>query len=162
MVYTACGHLKNLFVVELNAGDDLLTKISQTCENAGIKNGFVYGAIGRLQKAAVYTAAPIGVENGQLKFGYMDEPLWFGGLLGAQTLNSIEGIICHDSAGAVSCHLHYSFTDPDGFAHGGHLPEGTCVLRRPSIMIGAIEGIDMARKWDDSVNIFVFAPTQLK
>ena len=81
MVFTACGHLKDLLVVELDAGDDLLIKISEACEAAGIKNGFVYGAVGRLQKAAVYTAAPIGVEDGRLKFGYMDEPLWFGGLL---------------------------------------------------------------------------------
>ena len=99
MVFTACGHLKDLLVVELDAGDDLLIKISEACEAAGIKNGFVYGAVGRLQKAAVYTAAPIGVEDGRLKFGYMDEPLWFGGLLGAQTLNSVEGIICHDRPG---------------------------------------------------------------
>ena len=161
MVFTACGHLKDLLVVELDAGDDLLIKISEACEAAGIKNGFVYGAVGRLQKAAVYTAAPIGVEDGRLKFGYMDAPLWFGGLLGAQTLNSVEGIICHDSAGTVSCHMHCFFSDPDGFAHGGHLPEGTRILEKATVMIGTIEGIDMARKWDDSVNIFVFAPTQL-
>ena len=70
-------------------------------------------------------------------------------------------IICHDQAGAVSCHLHFSFTDPDGFARGGHLPEGTCVLEKATVTVGQISGIDMARKWDDSVNIFVFAPTQL-
>ena len=42
MVFTACGHLKDLLVVELDAGDDLLIKISEACEAAGIKNGFVY------------------------------------------------------------------------------------------------------------------------
>ena len=161
MIFTACGHLERVLTIELEKGDDLLKKISEACESEGIKNGFVYGAVGNLEKAAVYTAAPIGVENGRLKFGYMDEPLRFGGLLGAQTLNSVEGIICHDQAGAVSCHLHFSFTDPDGCARGGHLPEGTCVLEKATVTVGRISGIDMARKWDDSVNIFVFAPTQL-
>lgn len=160
MVFTACGHLKDLLVVELDAGDDLLIKISEACEAAGIKNGFVYGAVGSLQKAAVYTAAPIGVEDGRLKFGYMDEPLWFGGLLGAQTLNSVEGIICHDSAGTVSCHMHCFFSDRTGRPWWS-LTRRYRILEKATVMIGTIEGIDMARKWDDSVNIFVFAPTQL-
>jgi predicted DNA-binding protein with PD1-like motif len=161
MFFSGCGHLKQMLLIELESGDDLLKKIAEVCEREQIKNGFVSGAVGALQRAAVFTAAPIGVENDQLKFGYMDEPLGFGGLLGAQTLNTVEGVICHDAQDAVSLHMHYSFTDPDGFAHGGHLPEGTLVLDKATVMIGVLEGIDMARRWDDSVNIFVFAPSQL-
>ena len=63
MIFTACGHLERVLTIELEKGDDLLKKISEACESEGIKNGFVYGAVGNLEKAAVYTAAPIGVEN---------------------------------------------------------------------------------------------------
>lgn len=161
MIFTGCGNLTRMLLAELEHGEDLLKGIERICEREQIKNGVVCGAVGELQSAAVFTAAPIGVENGRLKFGYMDEPLHFGGLLGAQTLNAVEGVICHNSQGEVSLHLHYSFTDPDGFAHGGHLPEGTRILNQAVVMIGVLEGVDMARKWDDSVNIYVFAPTQL-
>ena len=161
MVFSGCGRLKNLVLAELEGGEDLLKGLAKICEAEQIKDGFFFGAVGGLQSAAVFTAAPLGGENGRLKFGYPDEPLHFGGLLGAQTLNTVEGIICHNDSGEVSLHLHYSFTDPDGFAHGGHLPEGTIVLDKATISIGVLEGVDMARKWDDSVNIFVFSPTQL-
>lgn len=156
----ASGHVKKLLFITLEEGEDILESIISVCEEKGVKDGFVLGAVGDVKVASVYTAAPIGVENGALKYGYMEEPLKFGGLLGAQTLNSVEGIICHEFAGNVSVHLHYSFTDPDGFAHGGHMPTGTIVLSKVTIMIGVVENIEMGRKWDDSVNIFVFAPEQ--
>lgn len=56
MIFTACGHLERVLTIELEKGDDLLKKISEACESEGIKNGFVYGAVGNLEKAAVYTA----------------------------------------------------------------------------------------------------------
>jgi len=161
MISMACGSVKKIYFIHLESGEDLLDGLAEVCAEKGVKNGFILGAVGDLECASVFTAAPIGTENGKLKFGYMDEPLKYGGLLGAQTLNSVEGIVCHNDAGEVSIHAHYSFTDPDGYAYGGHLPKGTKVLHDATIMLGIVEEIEMARKWDDSVNIFVFAPTQL-
>ena len=161
MVSMACGTVKKILLVNLESGEDILDGMAAACAQQNVKNGFIIGAVGDLTCASVFTAAPIGTENGKLKFGYMDDPLKFGGLLGAQTLNTIEGVVCHEASGNISIHAHYSFTDPDGHAHGGHLPKGSIVLHDATIRIGVVEEIDMARKWDDSVNIFVFAPTQL-
>ena len=108
MVFSGCGRLKNLVLAELEGGEDLLKGLAKICEAEQIKDGFFFGAVGGLQSAAVFTAAPLGGENGRLKFGYTDEPLQFGGLLGAQTLNTVEGIICHNDSGEVTLHKHYS------------------------------------------------------
>lgn len=161
MISMACGTVKKVLLIHLESGEDILGGIASACAERKVKNGFILGAVGSLKCASVFTAAPIGTENGGLKFGYMDKPLTFGGLLGAQTLDTVEGVICHENSGKISIHAHYSFTDPDGYAHGGHLPEGSMVLHDAVVIVGVVEEIDMARKWDESVNIFVFAPTQL-
>ncbi len=155
----AQGLPKELLLIHLQTGDDISKSIIEACKAQGVKDGYILGATGTLGTAAVFTAAPIGVKNGELHFGYMDEALKFGGLLGAQTLNSVEGVVCHQEDGELSLHMHYSFTDPDGFATGGHLPDGSIALNAVTIMVGVIDKVDMLRKWDDSVNIFVFAPT---
>ena len=159
---SADGQTSRILIVNLGPGEDLLKGIIEACTRSNVKNGFMMGAIGNFESVNAFSAAPIGVENGKIKYGYPDEPLHFGGLLGAQSLNDAMGVICHEADGKVSPHLHFSFSDADGYSYGGHLPVGGIVLHSVTVMIMVIEKVDMIRKWDDSVNIFVFAPTQLE
>jgi predicted DNA-binding protein with PD1-like motif len=162
MMTSADGQTSKILIVNLGPGEDFLKGVIEACTKNNVKNGFMMGAVGSCECVNAFSAAPIGVENGKIKYGYPEEPLHFGGLLGAQGLNNCKGVICHESDGKVSPHLHFSFSDADGYAYGGHMPVGTKVLHGVTVFIMVIDKVDMIRKWDDSVNIFVFAPTQLE
>ena len=161
MITMAQGVPQELLLIHLEVGEDITEGILKACKEHGVQDGYVLGATGKLSVANVFTAAPIGVKDGKLLFGYMDEPIPFGGLLGAPCLNNIEGVLCRmEDTSETALHMHYSFSDPDGFARGGHLPGKNLALEDVTIMVGVISKVDMVRKWDDSVNIFVFAPQQ--
>ena len=162
MITSVDGLSDRVLVVKLGPGEDLLNGIIAACTENNVKNGFVLGAAGSLASAGLFTAAPTKTENGRLVYGYPDEPIHLGGLLGAQMLTAVKGVVCHEADGKVSPHLHYSFTDSDGYAYGGHMAVGNVVLHEVIVTILVIESVDMIRKWDAELNIFVFAPTRLE
>ena len=47
-----------------------------------------------------------------------------------------------------------------GNAHGGHLVEGTKVLLTVDVIIAEIGGLVMGRKFDDELEVPLFAPKQ--
>ena len=48
-----------------------------------------------------------------------------------------------------------------GTGHGGHLVEGTKVLLTVDVVIAEIEGMIMGRKFNEELEVPLFAPRQL-
>ena len=61
---------------------------------------------------------------------------------------------------ACRLHVHMSLSDRYGNAHGGHLVEGTKVLLTVDVIIAEIGGLVMGRKFDDELEVPLFAPKQ--
>ena len=81
-------------------------------------------------------------------------------LTGPIELTAGSGIICHDDQGVTNLHVHMSLSDRYGNAHGGHLVEGTKVLLTVDVIIAEIGGLVMGRKFDDELEVPLFAPKQ--
>ena len=75
-------------------------------------------------------------------------------------MTNASGIICHDDEGNTNLHVHMTLTDRHGNAHGGHLVEGTKVLLTVDVIIAEIEGVVMGRKFDEELEVPLFAPRQ--
>ena len=81
-------------------------------------------------------------------------------LTGPIELTAGSGIICHDDQGNTNLHVHMSLSDRYGNAHGGHLVEGTKVLLTVDVVIAEIGGLVMGRKFDEELEVPLFAPKQ--
>ena len=81
-------------------------------------------------------------------------------LTGPIEWTNASGIICHDDEGNTNLHVHMTLTDRHGNAHGGHLVEGTKVLLTVDVIIAEIEGVVMGRKFDEELEVPLFAPRQ--
>ena len=81
-------------------------------------------------------------------------------LTGPIELTAGSGIVCHDDQGNTNLHVHMSLSDRYGSAHGGHLVEGTRVLLTVDVVIAEIGGLVMGRKFDEELEVPLFAPRQ--
>ena len=136
----AQGKLGRVVALRLRPGTDVLLGLEEACKRAGINNGVILSAIGSLD--GVQFCNP--VEH----------------LTGPIELTSASGIICHDDAGNTNLHVHISLSDRHGNAHGGHLVEGTKVLLTVDVILAEIEGLVMGRKFDQELEVPLFAPRQ--
>lgn len=150
----AQGNLKRVVALRLKPGTDVLLGLEEACRRAGINNGVILSAIGSLD--GVKFCNPVELPDKKAGYGY-GEILH---LTGPIELTSAAGIICHDDAGTINLHVHISLSDRHGNAHGGHLVEGTKVLLTVDVIIAEIEGLVMGRKFDEELEVPLFAPRQ--
>ena len=149
----AQGKLGRVIAVRLKPGTDVLLGLQEACERNGINNGVILSAIGSLQDPHFCNPVELPTKAG---YGY-GETLH---LTGPIELTSASGIICHDDEGNTNLHVHMTVTDRHGNAHGGHLVEGTKVLLTTDVVIAEINGIVMGRKFDNELEVPLFAPRQ--
>ena len=149
----AQGKLGRVIAVRLKPGTDVLLGLQEACERNGINNGVILSAIGSLQDPHFCNPAELPTKAG---YGY-GETLH---LTGPIELTSASGIICHDDEGNTNLHVHMTVTDRHGNAHGGHLVEGTKVLLTVDVILAEIEGLVMGRKFDEELEVPLFAPRQ--
>ena len=149
----AQGKLGRVIAVRLKPGTDVLLGLQEACERNGINNGVILSAIGSLQDPPFCTPVERPTKAG---YGY-GETLH---LTGPIELTSASGIICHDDEGNTNLHVHMTVTDRHGNAHGGHLVEGTKVLLTVDVILAEIEGLVMGRKFDEELEVPLFAPRQ--
>ena len=150
---TAVGGLSRVLAIRLKPGTDVLLGLEEACKANGIKNGVILSAIGSLQDPHFCNPAELPTKAG---YGY-GETLH---LTGPIELTSASGIICHDDEGNTNLHVHMTVTDRHGNAHGGHLVEGTKVLLTVDVILAEIEGLVMGRKFDEELEVPLFAPRQ--
>ena len=149
----AQGKLGRVIAVRLKPGTDVLLGLQEACERNGINNGVILSAIGSLQDPHFCNPVELPTKAG---YGY-GETLH---LTGPIELTNASGIICHDDQGNTNLHVHMTVTDRHGNAHGGHLVEGTKVLLTVDVIIAEIEGLVMGRKFDEELEVPLFAPRQ--
>ena len=149
----AQGKLGRVIAVRLKPGTDVLLGLQEACERNGINNGVILSAIGSLQDPHFCNPVELPTKAG---YGY-GETLH---LTGPIELTSASGIICHDDQGNTNLHVHITVTDRHGNAHGGHLVEGTKVLLTVDVILAEIEGLVMGRKFDEELEVPLFAPRQ--
>ncbi len=149
----AQGKLGRVIAVRLKPGTDVLLGLQEACERNGINNGVILSAIGSLQDPHFCNPVELPTKAG---YGY-GETLH---LTGPIELTNASGIICHDDEGNTNLHVHMTVTDRHGNAHGGHLVEGTKVLLTVDVILAEIEGLVMGRKFDEELEVPLFAPRQ--
>ena len=150
----AQGKLGRVVALRLRPGTDVLLGLEEACKRAGINNGVILSAIGSLD--GVQFCNPVELPEKKAGYGY-GETLH---LTGPIELTSASGIICHDDAGNTNLHVHISLSDRHGNARGGHLVEGTKVLLTVDVILAEIEGLVMGRKFDQELEVPLFAPRQ--
>ena len=150
----AQGKLGRVIAVRLKPGTDVLLGLEEACKRNHINNGVILSAIGSLD--GVKFCNPVELPEKKAGYGY-GEVLH---LTGPIELTSAAGIICHDDEGNTNLHIHMSLSDRYGNAHGGHLVEGTKVLLTVDVILAEIEGLVMGRKFDDELEVPLFAPRQ--
>lgn len=150
----AQGNLTRVIAVRLRPGTDVLAGLTEACRRANINNGVILSAIGSLDGVAYCN--PVELPDKKAGYGY-GEVLH---LTGPIELTAGSGIICHDDQGNTNLHVHMSLSDRYGNAHGGHLVEGTKVLLTVDVVIAEIGGLVMGRKFDEELEVPLFAPKQ--
>ena len=149
----AQGKLGRVVALRLKPGTDVLLGLEEACKRSGINNGVILSAIGSLDSPHFCDVVEVPTKAG---YGY-GEVLY---LTGPIELTNASGIICHDDEGNTNLHVHMTLTDRHGNAHGGHLVEGTKVLLTVDVIIAEIEGLVMGRKFDEELEVPLFAPRQ--
>ena len=149
----AQGKLGRVVALRLKPGTDVLLGLDEACKRSGINNGVILSAIGSLDSPHFCDVVEVPTKAG---YGY-GEVLH---LTGPIELTNASGIICHDDEGNTNLHVHMTLTDRHGNAHGVHLVEGTKVLLTVDVIIAEIEGLVMGRKFDEELEVPLFAPRQ--
>lgn len=149
------GTLKRVIAVRLQPGDDVLLSLEQLCKERNLQNGVILSAIGSLQGARFFN--PVELPDKKAGYGY-SEPIT---LTGPIELTNATGLICHDANGEILLHVHISLSDRYGNGHGGHLIEGNKVLLTVDMVLGELDGIDMGRRYDEELEVPLFAPKQM-
>lgn len=149
----AQGKLGKIIALRLQPGTDVLLGLTEACKRAGINNGVILSGIGSLDSPHFCNPVELPTKAG---YGY-GEVLH---LTGPIELTSAAGIICHDDEGNTNLHVHIGLSDRHGNAHGGHLVEGTKVLLTVDVVIAEIEGMVMGRKFNEELEVPLFAPRQ--
>ena len=149
----AQGKLGRVVALRLKPGTDVLLGLEEACKRSGINNGVILSAIGSLDSPHFCDVVEV-----PTKAGYGSGEVLH--LTGPIELTNASGIICHDDEGNTNLHVHMTLTDRHGNAHGGHLVEGTKVLLTVDVIIAEIEGLVMGRKFDEELEVPLFAPRQ--
>jgi len=119
-------------IFRLKPGADLKSSIEAKIAESNITAGFIVTCVGGLEQATVRMA---------------------GAKPDAQDIRTFTGdfeIVSLVGTVSVSgTHLHMSFSDKEGVAHGGHLKEGTIIHPTAEIVLGIDESVEMHRELDE-------------
>ena len=151
---SAEGKLGRVIVLRMKPGSDLLDGMLAACEKHQIRNGVIISAIGSLN--GVHYCDVEALPDKRCGYGYGRE-LYLDGPI---ELTSASGVICSDDDGSINLHVHINMSDKYGNAYGGHLVRGTRVLLTADIVLGEIEDIQMLRKLDPEMEVFLLSPRQ--
>jgi predicted DNA-binding protein with PD1-like motif len=143
---TANGKINNILVIRLRNGESMMKSIKHACEENGIKNAVIINMTGSLDGACF----SVPVKDLSKKNGISGLTTQ---LEGPVELLTAQGEIRHKDDGELSIHMHGTFADWKGIAHGGNIEgEENKVLFTLNIFIGVIDGVDMGLEWDEALD----------
>jgi len=152
----AKGTIRDILVIRLRRGDDMMGSIKEACLAHGVKNAVIISMVGSLNGATYYDPRFDPNDKSGISYG---APLV---LESPAELLTAQGEICHREDGELSIHIHATFADSKGRAVGGHIiGEGNKCLNTLNIFIGVIDGVDMGFAWDEVLGMPAFCPKEV-
>jgi uncharacterized protein len=115
----------------LKPGADLKQSIEEKVSEHAVRGGFIVTCVGGLEQAVVRMA---GAKPDLQDIRTYKGDYEITSLVGTVSVNGV--------------HLHMSFSDNEGVAHGGHLKEGTIIHPTAEIVLGFEEGVSYTREFD--------------
>lgn len=111
----------------LHRGDDLLKSIQALAKDQHIGAGVVLSAVGCISKGVVRDASGVTLRQ-------IDAPC--------------EIVSLNGTVSAIRCHLHIALSREDLSTVGGHLVEGCIINTTCELVIGVLDGWEIAREYD--------------
>lgn len=153
VINSAVGSIKNIVAMRLAPNEDLIKGLLQVCQEHNIQNAIILSGLGSLNGARFYN--PVVQPHKKAGYGYgelieMEGPL---------ELLALSGMICNNDD-KLDPHIHFSVSDSEGRAYGGHVVEAKSLLTI-DIVIGEVDKIQMGRSYDESLEVKIFNPIQL-
>lgn len=145
------GTFKDVYVVRFMPGEDVMESLEKFVIEHGIGHGAVLSGIGSLLGCSYLDPVVLG----EGKYGYTD-PIELPAPI---ELISMQGIICSQSDGKPSLHVHASFADATGNGYAGHFKTGNIVMATVEVVIVSFDHICMKRDFDEEQGIPVFEPS---
>jgi len=126
--------LKRVVVMNFMRGEKLLDGITRACEEEGIKNGVLLGAIGSLQKVHLHRVMGFNPEPSD-EFITMEGPF---------EISSAQGIIADGTP-----HFHFVVSDLEN-SYTGHLEPDTEVLYLVEATVAEFEDLELIRNKEEN------------
>lgn len=149
---SAAGTIKQVHVLRIEPGEDVLDSIQRYCGEHHITNGILLSGIGSLDGCTFFDPQEIPGKPGL--YGYVT-PI---DLPTPIELVGLSGIICAEPDGRAAPHIHACFADAEGNEYGGHLKTGNRVLVTVELAIAELEGLRMLRRPDPVKTVPVLFP----
>ena len=111
----------------LHRGDDLLKSIQALAKDQHIGAGVVLSAVGCISKGVVRDASGVTLRQ-------IDAPC--------------EIVSLNGTVSAIRCHLHIALSREDLSTVGGHLVEGCIINTTCELVIGVLDGWEIATEFD--------------
>lgn len=111
----------------LHRGDDLLKSIQALAKDQHIGAGVVLSAVGCISKGMVRDASGVTLRQ-------IDAPC--------------EIVSLNGTVSAIRCHLHIALSREDLSTVGGHLVEGCIINTTCELVIGVLDGWEIATEFD--------------
>jgi predicted DNA-binding protein with PD1-like motif len=125
---------KRIIVMNFERGEKLLDGIIKACEEEGIKNGVLLGAIGSLQKVHLHRVMGFDAEPKD-EFIIMDSPF---------EISAAQGVIVDGKP-----HFHFVVSDLKQ-AYTGHLEPETEVLYLVEATVAEFDDLQLDRKIEEN------------
>ena len=149
---SAAGTIKQVHVLRIEPGEDVLDSIQRYCDEHHITNGILLSGIGSLDGCTFFDPQEIPGKPGL--YGYVT-PI---DLPTPIELVGLSGIICAEPDGRAAPQIHACFADAEGNEYGGHLKTGNRVLVTVELAIAELEGLRMLRRPDPVKTVPVLFP----
>ncbi|MGM9562770.1 MAG: PPC domain-containing DNA-binding protein [Faecousia sp.] len=111
----------------LHRGDDLLKSIQALAKDQHIGAGVILSAVGCISKGVVRDASGVTLRQ-------IDAPC--------------EIVSLNGTVSAIRCHLHIALSREDLSTVGGHLVEGCIINTTCELVIGVLDGWEIATEYD--------------
>ena len=149
----SAGNLSKVVMVRVLPGSDIIEGIEEVCRDLQINSGAITSCIGSLQNSSFLIAVPL---DNKMGAGYSGPKR----VEGPMEFLSAQGTIGEEEDGGLFVHMHGLLSDRDGNVCGGHLIRGeNRVLITCEIMISAMEGIVMKRRYDPETEMNLLIPS---